>query len=574
MMRNTKLEILYYIKSITKEIDFKDMSMFSASSVSSFLSVSRSLASQYLNELFKEGLLIKISSRPVLFIHKNILKYEYGLVSNQSEFISLHDLLHVLNDEQSEKNLKLIGENTSINDIMIQACAAVSFPPYGQTLLLIGEKSTGKRTISKSLYNYLKRQKDSSSDFYTHIKANNLTFKEEIISCIENNSQSLIYISSIDKLNESNQLFLSEIINARVIKYNQTKVNFYGNFVLSASTNSLSSKLSEQISYTLNIPSFADRYLEERKEFVVLFFRDAAKNFKKDVLVSQAIIYKLANYDYEDNLKELRKTILNIASLANVNNDSQKIVINNYHLPSEIKHLSSNQISDNNLSVFDYNHLDYKEIKAVVKKMIGNSNKIDSYLKIIERYNYDINHLELIENKVLSIINNDKYFSKLIYLKEEYQLLCKLLYLEIVVPESFELLDVEFKDDYKIMINSIKNENPIIWILKMRLLALTSDYLNLTLSTIQQYVLLTHISLLNYEKLSLQSVGIKEIYLSDSCLLLIKEGDSLIIDNELNASDINHHHKSLVSLLLHNDVLITLNSESKLSLTTHSGHII
>lgn len=574
MMRNTKLEILYYIKSITKVIDFRDMSKFSASSVSSFLSISRSLASQYLNELFKEGLLIKISSRPVLFIHKNILKYEYGLVSNQSEFISLHDLLHVLNDEQSEKKLKLIGENGSIKDIMIQACAAVSFPPYGQTLLLIGEKYIGKRKISKSLYNYLKRQNDCSSDFYTHIKANNLTFKEELISCIENNNQSFIYVSNTSDLNESNQLFLSEIINTRVIKYNQTKVNFYGNFTLSANVNSLISELSEQISYTLNIPSFTERYLEERKEFVILFFRDAAKNFKKDVIVSPSIIYKLANYEYERNLKELRNTILNIASLSNVNNDSQKIVISNYHLPNQIKHLSSDQISDNNISVFDYNHLDYKEIKATVEKMIGNSNKINSYLKIVEEYNYDINHLKIIENKMLSIINNDVNFSKLNYLKEEYKLICKLLYLEIVVPELFELLDIEFKGDIDIMINSIKKDQPILWILSKRLLALVSDYLNLTLSIVQQYVLLTHISLLNTEKLSLLCIGISEVYLSHSCLLLIDDHSFMIDNNELNVSDINKHHKSLMKLLLHNDVLITLKGESKLALTTHSGHMI
>lgn len=48
-----------------------DLEPFRARSIAEYLDISRNLASQYLNELFYEGKLIKIGTHPIYFLAKS-----------------------------------------------------------------------------------------------------------------------------------------------------------------------------------------------------------------------------------------------------------------------------------------------------------------------------------------------------------------------------------------------------------------------------------------------------------------------------------------------------------------------
>lgn len=65
---NTKEQLEQYLKEITLHFDINDMSGFCTTSISQERNLSRTLTSQYLNELYKEGKIIKISSRPVYYL--------------------------------------------------------------------------------------------------------------------------------------------------------------------------------------------------------------------------------------------------------------------------------------------------------------------------------------------------------------------------------------------------------------------------------------------------------------------------------------------------------------------------
>lgn len=67
MCVQTKRELLEYLRDETKTFDAARMERFSANAIGKKKNISRTLVSQYLNELFKEGQLIKINSRPVFF---------------------------------------------------------------------------------------------------------------------------------------------------------------------------------------------------------------------------------------------------------------------------------------------------------------------------------------------------------------------------------------------------------------------------------------------------------------------------------------------------------------------------
>ena len=51
--------------------------------------VSRNLASQYLNELVRDGLIVKVNARPVLFLHRRGLERYLQTTLDRSEYASM-----------------------------------------------------------------------------------------------------------------------------------------------------------------------------------------------------------------------------------------------------------------------------------------------------------------------------------------------------------------------------------------------------------------------------------------------------------------------------------------------------
>ena len=89
MCVQTKRELLEYLRDETKTFDAVRMERFSANAIGKKKNISRTLVSQYLNELFKEGQLIKINSRPVYFLHKETIRISIMKRSFRKEYIFL-----------------------------------------------------------------------------------------------------------------------------------------------------------------------------------------------------------------------------------------------------------------------------------------------------------------------------------------------------------------------------------------------------------------------------------------------------------------------------------------------------
>lgn len=70
MGNSTKELILEYMRNLSEHFDFTMVHQLTASTISDEMHISRSLASQYLNELVKEKRVIKVNSRPVYFLHR------------------------------------------------------------------------------------------------------------------------------------------------------------------------------------------------------------------------------------------------------------------------------------------------------------------------------------------------------------------------------------------------------------------------------------------------------------------------------------------------------------------------
>ncbi|GAA6308417.1 hypothetical protein ACR742_11725 [Flavonifractor plautii] len=100
--RSTKDEVLEHVAKVTQRLDGKDMACYTAQDIGYQLSISRNSACQYLNELVEQGLVVKVVSRPVYFIHRRTAERKYGCMLPQGSFKSVEDILtHVDRDKTS-----------------------------------------------------------------------------------------------------------------------------------------------------------------------------------------------------------------------------------------------------------------------------------------------------------------------------------------------------------------------------------------------------------------------------------------------------------------------------------------
>ena len=73
----TQKDLLAYLDRITRELGStrggriqNRLDHFTTASITDSLAISRSLASQYLNELVRAGLVVKAGARPVCYFHR------------------------------------------------------------------------------------------------------------------------------------------------------------------------------------------------------------------------------------------------------------------------------------------------------------------------------------------------------------------------------------------------------------------------------------------------------------------------------------------------------------------------
>lgn len=145
------------------------------------LGIVRNNASTILNELCKEGKLVKIITRPVSFIPSDILEYIVTQENNGVEFkneYTVYELKKLFENRSSAKEKtedpfnSLIGYDNSLLSQIGQAKAAIMYPPNGLHTLILGESGVGKTTFARTMYEYALISKNIKNNEYPFISFN------------------------------------------------------------------------------------------------------------------------------------------------------------------------------------------------------------------------------------------------------------------------------------------------------------------------------------------------------------------------------------------------------------------
>lgn len=144
-MKKTQKEIQKIVEDLTCRHGVDFLKAMSTGNIAKTLNISRSLASQYLNELCKQGQCIKINSRPVYYFDRTQLEKKYNVTLTYNEYYNMPDLIEALKQKQKEPQdfFNAVGGEGSLSYCISQLKAAMLYP-HGLPVILQGEKAAEK----------------------------------------------------------------------------------------------------------------------------------------------------------------------------------------------------------------------------------------------------------------------------------------------------------------------------------------------------------------------------------------------------------------------------------------------
>lgn len=306
----------------------------------------RNNASTILNDLLKEGKLIKINSRPVTFIPKTILdslnikstdKKNISVFSPE-EFKSLVEENTKELDANDDPFKVLIGFNNSLIHQIEQAKAAVMYPPHGLHTLILGESGVGKTTFASAIYKYVLMSKGISSnnfpfisfncsDYYNapqlllsqlfgHAKGAFTGADSDKIGIVEKAHNGILFLDEVHRLPPDGQEMLFYLMDkGEFSRLGETSKPRKSNVLIIAATtedpsDTFLNTFLRRIPVTITLPSFREKTIDEKLEVIEKLFYYETLKLNIPISISPEVLKALALYDFRDgNIGQLSSEV-------------------------------------------------------------------------------------------------------------------------------------------------------------------------------------------------------------------------------------------------------------------------
>lgn len=312
------------------------------------MGMDRSLVSRLLNELNKERRIIKINTRPVLFIDRRYLETKYCIeFKGNMAFESFKQIKKsILKDEKGvcssddsdigrDKNdsfCELIGYDGSLKSQIEQCRMAVQYPPSGLPVLITGPTGTGKSYMAKAIVEYAVMKniikKDApyvifncaeyadnpellSSSIFGYAKGAFTGASSDYKGVIEEADGGYLFLDEIHRLSHEGQeklfLFMDSGMFRRIGEskgWRKASVRFI--FATTEKTDKyLLNTFIRRIPVIIGIPSLGERPPAERLKLIYHYFRKEALCIKHDLVISKKVLKTLLVYDFQGNVGQL-----------------------------------------------------------------------------------------------------------------------------------------------------------------------------------------------------------------------------------------------------------------------------
>lgn len=371
----------------------------STNEIADRMTMQRTNASAILNDLYREGLVEKISRKPVLYILSRMRRME----SSRDSVMSSLD--------------RIIGSDKTLKKCVQQAKAAILYPPNGLHTIIVGSSGVGKTMFAELMHKYA----IESGRFDAHAPF-------EVFNCADyaNNSELLLahlfgckkgaftgadrdregivakadggilFLDEVHRLPPEGQEMFFYLIDKGLYtplgEENYRKGNL---FIICATTENIDESLlqtfTRRIPMNIKIPSLLERTEQERFDLIGEFFRNEAVRIKREISVSANSIRQLLLYESTGNIGQLKSDIQLGCANAFLNAVSQR---------SGTVHVHCTDFSSNvNMGLLTYkNH--WMNIDKLVKEgelLHFTADGMDNFPSTVSRDGYSV-ELDFYEN--------------------------------------------------------------------------------------------------------------------------------------------------------------------------------
>lgn len=297
--------------------------------------LSRTQASRLLNDLVKSDNLIKINSRPVIFLPKNRINDAIG-PTKKSIYESVDELSNECKLLKQEIVFNsIIGHESSLKEAIEQIKTAVLYPNDGLTIMLTGESGVGKTFLAKVIYKYSVSsnilQKNApynvlncaqyynnpellSSILFGHVKGAYTGANESRVGLIEKSDGGILFLDEVHRLNSEGQekLFtfmdtgtFSRIGENGVTRSAKVRLVF-------ATTESLSEFLQtflRRIPINIYVPNIEERGTIEKRKIIEHFIYEESKVLGLPIEITQITLNTILKIKFKGNIGECKNVI-------------------------------------------------------------------------------------------------------------------------------------------------------------------------------------------------------------------------------------------------------------------------
>lgn len=350
--------------------DLKNKAGFSTLEISENLNILRNNVSMELNQLLRNDKIIKIKTRPVLYIDKKCIEriLDKKLDDTSIEVNKIIDVLSELNEISSENSPfdKLIGAKTSLKNQIEQAKAAILYPPNGLNTLIVGQTGVGKTLFANMMYNqakYIEKlSKDSPfivfncADYYNnpqllishlfgHVKGAYTGADIDKAGIIEKANGGILFLDEIHRLPPEGQEMLFYFMDTGSFnRLGETERNRRSCILIIGATtedpnSSLLKTFIRRIPIVITIPSFDERTAKDKIDLIKFLFSNEAHRVNKVIKIEDEVVKALIGSTSYGNVGQLKSNIQLICAKGFLNSMTNKehIEIEFKNLPSDIK---------------------------------------------------------------------------------------------------------------------------------------------------------------------------------------------------------------------------------------------
>lgn len=416
METSIKEEILRMISSFSDFQSIEELKKCNAFELSQHLKMSRNLISHYLNQYFSEGRLIKINSRPVLYIDPRKLTEKAPSIQLKSLYTSIEELGEELKQKKKSRHSSvfkhLIGYQDSLKTCVEQCKSALSYPGNGLPFLLYGQTGTGKSFIAQLCYEYCKQKGliAPRAEFVTvncAEYANNpelflinlFGYRKGAYTGADKDNAGLLSIANngvlfLDEIHaltpecqEKIFLFMDKGIY-HAVGDNETWLSSKVHLIFATTedpTRSLLKTLLRRIPFIIDVPSLSDRFMDEKKELLLEIITIEAENIAKSIQLSEAALFTFLQYEYLGNVGEMKNAIQTSIAKANYRNTEESVQIHLFDLPDKmIKEITSN------VNLIEYDDCKILDIHSYDLKNTDKSNLEQFNRSVLKLYDQDL----------------------------------------------------------------------------------------------------------------------------------------------------------------------------------------